>query len=250
MKKTALLLSCVASSLAFASAGPAAPYGFYAGVHGGVAQTHIKHHIQNGAPSSNPMAINRKSHSGKADPHYGAWVGYLAPLGDNHLACFEVFAQGSNTHVQPLQDAPTKASKAVHTLGQTHLRRKFSYGGMLRVGHMITPRVMGYVGLGCEMGKWDAEFIPDRTINGVSRSEPTTLVSKKHLSCRFVSGADMFLTPLTFARLQYHYVTGPKINLDYDCSAVNPQSSFYGTKITQTMKISQHVVSLGFGRRF
>jgi opacity protein-like surface antigen len=250
MKKIAVLVSLLTLSALSSEAPVAIPYGFYVGVHGGLSQTNIRHSIQNDKAPSNPMAMEKKAPIGKSAHNWGALGGYNVQLGNNYVAGWELFVQNEATKVDPLRDRPTATTTAVHTIGNTTLQRRFMYGGMGRLGVMVTPTVMGYVGLGLENSLWEATFTPDPTVLNRCGAPTHHQVNKKHLSLRMAAGVDFFKTDIMFLRLQYHYVMGPKIVLNYDCSLINPRSSFYGSNLIQIMKTSQHVVAVGIGRRF
>lgn len=260
MKKLALLATA-AVSIAVADA-PVAATGFYAGANVGIANTNVKYNMANtgtiaaGGQPATAYNQNFSVEAGKMGLQYGLLGGYNMGLGNGAVVGVELFVGGDSSKVKNMTDS----SGAAYNIGKESVKRTMYYGFAPRVGYMITPSVLAYVRLGVEGGKWKAEYAPDQgaidstavtgTADAKTAAKKVKTASKNRINFAPGVGLDVFASKNVFMRVQYHYVFGPKITIQWPEMAGLTSGLFNGTNQTRQYKISQHVVSFAVGYKF
>lgn len=266
MKKltTALLAAAAISGAAFAE-GNTASSGFYLGANAGVANTNVKYSFTNTGVAANTtytaaqLQQNFKSDSGKMAGLFGAFAGYGMVVGQGAYFGGEAYAGLDSSKLSTYDDSNTGAATGYF---KSTVKRTNYYGLAARIGYMVTPSTLAYIRLGVEAGKWQAQVVPNAATitqqpaliaSGSSQqagSNKTFTKSKNTLSFAPGLGLEAYVTKNMFLRAEYSYLFGPSISgLNQDIQGY-PNSSFAGTNVLHTFKITQHQFKIGVGYKF
>jgi opacity protein-like surface antigen len=224
MKKFAMAV-VTASLLSAASAESCASSlsGFYAGVQAGVNSTtgtvsmhELDPGVQDRTISFNPGA---KSFVGGLFAGYGMGVGSCTYVG----AEFNANLGNSNAKVIAIQNGDKV------TIGN-----KASFGAKVRLGYIVSPQAMLFLGLGLEYAKWSLKYV-----NGTGTV--ALKLNKGKIVFAPSVGMDAFINKNMFVRAEYTYSLGAKFK----------KENKVGTQTT-TIKanMSQQRFALGFGYKF
>jgi hypothetical protein len=256
MKKiTSALLAAIAcvSAASAATTGTTAT-GFYAGLNAGAANTNVKATFTNANSTSGGLTsintVNTKYDAGKMAYLFGAFGGYGLQLGQSAYVGFELYGGFDSTKVSPFDDS---ASGGINGgLWKTTVKRTNFYGLKPRVGLMVTPSTLAYIGLGIEGGKWKVQYAPNlnqrnsaatSTIAGTASANSVN-ASKGGLAFAPTVGFDMFVSKNLFVRAEYSYLFGPKVTFNTDISAFGDVTGNVGKL---TFLSTQHAFKVGVG---
>ena len=163
-----VFLLCLATSALAGGPMPpaAAPYfdGFYAGLGGGVvsATSNVRENYNNNDPS-NTLSVNNKMDLGKHGLNGNVFLGFGKTLRSIYLGG-EVFGNVFNPEWESSTVGGTPGAPSI--LMKTKVKSPYSYGGDIRAGYVVSPRVMLYALFGLDYAKFEVKSNVNNPPNG------------------------------------------------------------------------------------
>ena len=236
--------------------------GLYVGIGGGGVNTNVEYSVTEnnpypGAIGTSVFGIN--SNAGKFTGTFASMIGYGKQIQRFYISA-ELYAGYDPSNLNVFSATNAGYEKA---LWSASVKRGFYCGFVPRIGYKLSPALLAYIGLGVEVGKWEAKVTPSPLLqdslnatNGagdtvtqamINDSLPTKTMSKNAIIFAPRIGLEVYLTRNIFMRGEFTYIFDPKITFLLNTVAnVNVNSP----NVTQKFSITQQRFLISVGYKF